>query len=182
MLHYGGVFTSENSIFGTIYKYDGGDVYDLGTTFGGGLKFEHLLKMMRTVFATKGAKNLTVYVLNDGIRSRVDDDDDLDFQWQILPVDEGGYIHFFCVNGETASSTATVSVPPKGNSPFMQYLTTKTSKETNNENKKKASPVKKLPVKRKLDGILHEAETNNVNMELIVDLTEYFTQQTQGKF
>lgn len=105
MLHYGGNFTSEHTKFGPSYRHNGGEVFVMGKIGIEGLTFQCLLKMIRQTFEKYGPRNLTVYTINDGIRSRVDDDADLSFQWQTLPADEDGFTHFYCVNGDYKGSS-----------------------------------------------------------------------------
>lgn len=196
MLHYGGDFLTEESDVGALYKYEGGRVYDLGSVFGGGLTFDNFKKMITVVFTRNGAKNICIYALNEGVKFRVDDDDDLNFQWQILPFDELGYTHFYCFNeNDFDSPLKTIPKDPITSSqteqpPSLKKLADTPPRSTRSKSHlsplvpelSNKSPLKKLPVKRKLPTEISDI-TPEADFDLFVDFTHFgdvCTQESQG--
>lgn len=158
-----------------MYRYEGGDVFNIGT-ISGLWNFDSLLKRMRAACARISGFNLTIYALFDGIRSRVDDTNDLAFHWEILPTDEDGFTHLYCItdfsNNLSSPLPPVVSSEPievELNSPlppvepasevdtnaplsFTNFILTHFGSP-----KAKATPPHKLAVKRKLTEIVDDS-------------------------
>lgn len=165
MGHFGGTFTRYESNFGSMYKYEGGEVSSLGIV-SGVIDFKSFMKKMTDSSSKICGGNLIIYALIDGIRFRVDDINDLSFQWEVLQSDENGFIHFYCVDDQI-SQNINSSAPAftRQNSPSVlppiqvedndafEFQSPGPLSFTNFIISQFGSPPHKLAVKRQLDEI-----------------------------
>lgn len=176
---------------GPLYDYEGGDVTYVGI-ISGVFDFDQFLKMMTSSFNRICEGNYHVYALIDGIRFRVDNVDDINFHWEILPVDEEGFTHLYCCNDQsTIKETSIAGIMPTVTTEIQPLPATSehsaplsfTSFITSHFGSQHASstPVKKLPVKRKLPDLVNEdSESSQFQFDGLTQNPTFPTQQSQG--
>lgn len=177
-MHFGGTFNREFTKNGPSYTYDGGQVHKVGKISVEWVKIRTLLLIITKAFAKHGPNNINVYTLNDGIRFRVDNDDDLKFQWETLPSDQDGVTHIYCINGV-----------PTGSKFTHELISDSQASTVTNQAPQLPlpllRPLEKLPVKRRSKEYVKEQAYNEAGLDVFVDMSEFeglSTQESFGKF